>query len=61
MADTSTSPVTDRPYFTSGSRTVCPPTMATPASAHAAAPPRRIASRIDIGSLSSQKKTRLRA
>jgi len=54
-------PVTDIPYFGSASSMEWPPTMATPASAATAAPPRRISPSTSGPRVSSGKATRLSA
>ena len=45
-----THPVTHRPYFGSGSMTVCPPAITPPASVTLSAPPRNTSVTIDFGS-----------
>ena len=56
----STSPVTDRPYFTPVSAMECPPARMPPASATFSAPPRKISPRT-FRSMLSGKQTRFSA
>ncbi len=57
IAPGSTTPVTARPYFGSGSSIECPPTSDAPASATTSRPPRRISRRTSPPSRSSGNAT----